>query len=112
MGRPLSARHQKRNSKPSIPITMNNKENHLILMEAHLWAKMIADRIDKQQRIQANFGTILAYAVETLLGIPFDHKGKEYDQTSKNFAKFLSIVHEDVKKNMAAMKQILDKKAN
>jgi len=91
---------------------MNNKENHLILMEAHLWAKMIADRIDKEQRIQANFGTILAYAVETLLGIPFDHKGKEYDQVSKDFAKYLSTVHEDVKKNVAAMKDVLNKKAN
>lgn len=91
---------------------MNNKENHLIFAEAHLWAKWIAERIDKQQRIQAHFGTILAYTVETLLGIPFDHKGKEYDQVSKDFSKFLSTVHEDVKKNVAAMKEILDKKAN
>lgn len=81
-------------------------------MEAHLWAKMIAERIDKEQRIQANFGTILAYTVETLLGIPFDHKGKEYDQTSKDFAKYLSTVHEDVKKNVAAIKDVLNKKAN
>lgn len=92
---------------------MTEKEkNHLILMEAHLWAKWIAERIDKEQKIQANFGTILAYAVETLLGIPFDHKGKEYDQVSKDFAKYLSTVHEDVKKNVAAMKEILDKKVN
>lgn len=68
--------------------------------------------MDEMPVLRPFFGTILAYAAEVLLGIPFDHKGKEYDQTSKDFAKFLSTVHEDVKKNMAVMKEILDKKAN
>ena len=92
---------------------MTEKEvTRLIQLEAHLWAKMIAERIDKQPQTHEHFGTILAYAVETLLGIPFDHKGKEYDQVSKDFAKFLQTVHEDVKKNVAAMKQVLDEKVN
>ena len=92
---------------------MTEKETtYLIQMEAHLWAKMIAERIERQPKTHEYFGTILAYAVETLLGIPFDHKGKEYDTISKDFAKFLQTVHEDVKKNMAAMKEVLNKKAN
>ena len=92
---------------------MTEKEvTRLIQLEAHLWAKMIAERVDKQPQTHEHFGTILAYAVELLLGIPFDHKGKEYDALSKDFAKFLSTVHQDVKKNMAAMKEILNKKAN
>ena len=92
---------------------MTEKEvTRLIQLEAHLWAKMIAERVDRQPQTHEYFGTILAYAVEILLGIPFDHKGKEYDQISKDFAKYLSTVHEDVKNNVAAMKEVLDKKAN
>lgn len=81
-------------------------------MEAHLWAKMIAERMERQPQAHEYFGTILAYATETLLGLPFNHNGKEYDAVSKDFAKFLQTVHDDVKKNVAAMKDVLDKKAN
>lgn len=74
---------------------------------------MMYDRLMKDKpELRPHAGTILAYAVESFLGFPCEHKGTEYDKISRDFREHLRTVHEDVKVQYEKINETYEKLKN
>ena len=84
-----------------------------IFAEAHHWAALMYERLMKDKpELRPHAGTILAYAVESFLGFPCEHKGKGFDKMSRDFRDFLKVVHEDVKVQYEKINKEFEKQKN
>ena len=73
-------------------------EEKMVLHHAVELSKVITKYIGDRPHLHAYGITTMAYAVEMLLSLPFNGDEKGFDAESEEFRKFLSIVHDDVKK--------------